>query len=140
MINRFIEENGFDLNIVGIRKAEGGARQTAYKNCFSEASEKHIAQYRPIFWFKNNDKEQFNNHYEICNSDCYNVWGLPRTGCSGCPYALDIEHELEAVRQYEPKLYKALINVFGESYEYTRKYREFCNIMNKKQEEESAMK
>jgi hypothetical protein len=54
---------------------------------------------------------------------------LPRTGCSGCPYAFDLEAELKAVEQNEPKLYKALNKVFGESYEYTRKYREFQKQM-----------
>ena len=28
-------EEKFDLNIYGVRKAEGGARKSAYKNCFS---------------------------------------------------------------------------------------------------------
>lgn len=36
----------------------------------------------------------------------------------------------------EPKLYKAAINVFGKSYEYTRKYREFVKIMKAKEKEQ----
>lgn len=120
----------YDLSITGIRKYEGGARSSAYKNCFTPLDDKHdVAEYRPVFWFKNDTKNTFKKHYAITYSDCYEVWGLPRTGCSGCPFAADIESELEAVRQHEPKLYKALINVFGRSYEYTRKYREFQKTM-----------
>ena len=37
----------------------------------------------------------------------------------------NIEKELELMQEYEPKLYKACVNIFGASYEYTRKYREF---------------
>lgn len=120
-----IEEGDADLNIVGVRKSEGGARATAYKSCFSPQNEKHIAEFRPIFWFKNETKDVFNDFYGIGNSDCYEKWGLKRTGCSGCPFARNLEEELNAVKEYEPKLYKALINLFGESYEYTRSYREF---------------
>ncbi len=126
---KFKEENGFDLSITGVRKAEGGARASAYKNCFTPASDNTIDEYRPVFWYKQDTKTEFKDHYKVRYSDCYEVWGLPRTGCSGCPYAQDFESELEAVEKYEPKLYKALNKVFGESYEYTRKYREFQKAM-----------
>ena len=59
------------------------------------------------------------------NSRCYTEYGLKRTGCAGCPFGKDFEFELEVIQKYEPKLYKAVNNIFGDSYEYTRKYREF---------------
>ena len=121
----FKENGGFDLSITGVRKAEGGARSSAYKNCFTPASDTTIGEYRPVFWFLNDTKNLYKNHYDVKYSDCYEVWGLPRTGCSGCPYALDLESDLQAVKENEPKLYQALIKIFGKSYEYTRKYREF---------------
>jgi 3'-phosphoadenosine 5'-phosphosulfate sulfotransferase (PAPS reductase)/FAD synthetase len=130
VVKKFVEENDFDLDISGVRKYERGIRAAAYKNCFTEKSEKNIASYRPVFWFTNSDKDHFKTHYGIRYSDCYEDWGLKRTGCSGCPYAVDFDGEIEAVRIHEPKLYKALINIFGESYEYTRKYKEFCKKMN----------
>lgn len=128
---RFKDEHDFDLSITGVRKAEGGARSSAYKNCFTPASDNTIDEYRPVFWYRQDTKSEYKDRYNIQYSDCYEVWGLPRTGCSGCPYAKDFEFELEAVAKYEPKLYKALIKVFGQSYEYTRKYREFQRIMKK---------
>lgn len=126
---KFKDENDFDLSITGVRKAEGGARSSAYKTCFTPGNEKTIDEYRPIFWYKQDTKAEYKEQYNITYSDCYEVWGLPRTGCSGCPYARDFEYELEAVKKHEPKLYKALNKVFGESYEYTRKYREFQRKM-----------
>lgn len=126
---RFKDEGDFDLSITGVRKAEGGARSSAYKSCFSPATDKNINEYRPVFWFRQSDKAEYKEAFGVRYSDCYEVWGLPRTGCSGCPYAKDFESELEAVAKFEPKLYKALNNVFGESYEYTRKYREFQQMM-----------
>ena len=130
---RFAESGDYDLNITGVRKAEGGARATAYKNCYTPESDKAIAQYRPLFWYKQETKREFEETYGIKHSDCYEVWGLPRTGCSGCPFGQNLENELAACEKYEPKMYKALNKVFGESYEYTRKYREF---QNKKREEQ----
>lgn len=127
---RFKSEGDFDLSITGIRKAEGGARSSAYKTCFTHAGDDGVHEFRPIFWFRQQDKEAYKNYYGIRNSDCYEEWGLGRTGCSGCPYARDFEAELEAVKNHEPKMYNALNKVFGKSYDYTRKYREFQKEMN----------
>lgn len=120
------------LSIVGVRKAEGGARSSAYKNCFSE-NDGVADEYRPIFWYKNSDKEDYEKHYGIIHSRCYTDYGLKRTGCAGCPYGRDFEKELEIIREYEPRLFVAVNNIFGNSYEYTRKYKEFCRIMNEKE-------
>lgn len=122
---RFKENGRFDLSIQGVRKSEGGVRSAAYKNCFTPSNGNLLDEYRPIFWYKQDTKEEYKKRYNITNSDCYEVWGLPRTGCAGCPYARDFETELEAAKKYEPKKYKALISVFGASYEYTKKYRLF---------------
>ncbi len=122
---KFADDGGFDLNITGVRKAEGGTRATAYKNCFTPESDTTIAQYRPLFWYKQDTKILFEQTYGIQHSDCYGLWGLPRTGCCGCPFAKDFETEIAAIEKYEPKLFKAINNVFGQSYEYTRQYREF---------------
>ena len=128
------DAGNYTLSITGVRKAEGGARATAYKSCFTPIDDRHdIAEFRPIFWFKNENKKVYEEHYEITHSECYTLWGLPRTGCSGCPFAKDFEAELEAVKKYEPKLYKAMINTFGKSYEYTRKYKEFQKKMRAQQ-------
>ena len=122
-----------DLQIVGIRKAEGGARSTAYKSCFDE-NDSGCDNYRPLFWYKDSDKIDYENAYDIEHSKCYTEYGLKRTGCAGCPFGRDFEYELEVIQKYEPKLYKAVNNIFGDSYEYTRKYREFVKKMNKSRE------
>ena len=130
---KFLEEGDFDLNITGVRKAEGGKRAAAFKDCFTPATEKKaIAQYRPIFKFKQDTKCQYEKHYGIKHSACYETWGFKRTGCAGCPLAKNFESELVAAEKYEPKLYQTLYEVFNASYEYTRKYRAFQTKMNGK--------
>lgn len=128
--SNYQKNNNIDLNIYGVRKSEGGARASAYKNCFSEDVE-GVDEYRPIFWYKNEDKRDYENTFNIVHSKCYSEYGLKRTGCAGCPFGRDFEKEVEIIEKYEPKLYKAVLNIFGESYEYTRKYKEFCKNMKK---------
>lgn len=130
LIHNLIKEEGYDLNIFGVRKAEGGARATSYKNCFDEAD--GCDNYRPLFWYKDSDKKEYEEYYDVLHSKCYTEYGLKRTGCCGCPYGRDFEDELRVIQKYEPKLYKAVTNIFKYSYEYTRKYREFRKMMENK--------
>lgn len=51
----------------------------------------------------------------------------------GCPFNPKVNEELEIIRENEPKLYNAAVNIFGKSYEYTREYREFQKMMNAKE-------
>ena len=122
------EQQNFDLNMYGVRKAEGGARRSAYKTCFS-ANDDEGDEYRPIFWYLADTRRIYEMHYNIKNSRCYSEYGLRRTGCAGCPYSKNFEDELEAMRQYEPQLFLAVNNVFAESYAYTRSYRNFVKQM-----------
>ena len=127
LIHKLLKEEDYDLNILGVRKAEFGVRTIAYKNCFDESDE--YDNFRPIFWYKDSDKEDYKKAYGIVYSDCYSIYGLERTGCCGCPYGRDFENELNVINEFEPKLYKAVNNIFKDSYEYTRKYKEFRKAM-----------
>ena len=130
LIHNLLKEEDYDLNIFGVRKAEGGAR-VRYGSCFDESDK--FDNYRPLFWYKDSDKEDYEKAYGIVHSDCYSEYGLKRTGCCGCPYGRDFEHELDVIEKYEPKLYKAVTNIFKNSYEYTRKYVEFRKMMDEKE-------
>lgn len=116
-------KQGYDLDINGVRKSEGGARSTAYKSCFD--TKEGYDKYRPIFWFNDEDKMYYRKFFGVSNSKCYSVYGLKRTGCCGCPFGRDYKEELNILNTYEPKMYKAVNNIFKDSYEYTYKYREF---------------
>lgn len=134
---KFIKSMEADLEITGIRKSEGGVRSANYKTCFSESKSKNCNTYRPIFWYTDGDKRIYEQFYGIQHSRCYTEYGMKRTGCVGCPFNPHITEELEIIKKYEPKLYTAAVNIFGQSYEYTKKYREFAKAM-KKQEKESV--
>lgn len=119
-----------DLVVVGIRKAEGGAR-IRYSSCTSLGDSGNT--YRPIFWYSQEDKKDYEEYANIQHSKCYTKYELKRTGCAGCPFGRDFEFELEVLQNYEPKLYKAACNIFKDSYEYTRKYREYRNVREKEE-------
>lgn len=120
----FIKEKSADLSITGIRKSEGGVRSNSYKTCFTPGDS--CDNFRPIFWISNKAKSQYVKTYGVTHSRCYSIYGLTRTGCVGCPFGSRFEDELKVIETYEPQLYKAVNKVFGKSYDYTRRYREYA--------------
>lgn len=125
----FKRDNGIDLSVTGMRKVEGGVRANAYKTSFTgDAS--GVSEYRPLWFFSNADRASYVDEFDIMHSDCYSVYGLQRTGCAGCPIGRNFEDELRVIREYEPSLYDTVLQVFGDSYDLTRKYRDFARIMN----------
>lgn len=133
--HNFLDNYEADLQCVGVRKAEGGIRATTYKNCFTR-NEDGVDQFRPIFWLNDNDKKYYEDHFGVTHSDCYVKYGFNRTGCAGCPFALDFEDNVKRTEIFEPKLAKAMSNIFGPSYEYKRKYYEYRD-MRKRQEKQT---
>lgn len=123
----YVKNNNIDLVIIGVRKSEGGVRSTSYKSCFSE-NEDREDNYRPLFWYTNDTKQDYVTAFGIKHSDCYTVYKFKRTGCCCCPYGWahnGLIKELNAVKKYEPKLYNACWNIFGDSYDYLFEYLKF---------------
>lgn len=123
----YCRKHGIKLVLTGIRKAEGGIRASALKQCFLAADGGHREYdiFMPMFWWSNEEKQSFDIEHQVLHSDCYTVYGLKRTGCAGCPFGHDCEKENQALRQFEPNMAKATNNLFGVSYEYTRQFEEF---------------
>lgn len=118
---KFLEDHDIDLDVTGERKAEGGQRSNAHKSCF-ECHSDGLHKFMPLFWWSNATKADFKEFERIRYSDCYEVYGMKRTGCCGCPFNLDIARDLQAMYEYEPNLYKACMNVFGLAYELTDQF------------------
>lgn len=115
-----------DLCITGVRRAEGGARATSYKNCFDDISF-GVSRLRPLFWFKKDDCQKYDEAFSILHSDCYEKYGFCRTGCACCPFGKNWKTEIEIAKKYEPNLYKLAMRVFGPSYDYMEEYYKFRN-------------
>ena len=114
-------ENDCDLCVTGERKAEDGQRAIAHKSCFEEKNN-GVDKYMPLWWWSNETKQIFKETEGIRYSDCYEVYGMRRTGCCGCPFNLNIADDLQRMFEYEPRLFKACMNVFGQAYELTDRF------------------
>lgn len=131
-------QKGYEMIITGERRDEGGMRSVPRKDntalCFTETAD---GQYRlrPLYYVTDKDKAWYKERYGIRYSDAYEVYGLTRTGCCGCPISYKAVDDLEKIRKYEPNVVKAAWNIFGKSYEYRMKYNEY---KQKRQEVEKA--
>ena len=112
-------QKGYDMVITGERRDEGGMRSVPRKDntslCFTETASPFISRFAP-------PGQTSKEYYGLRYSDAYEVYGLTRTGCCGCPISYKAIDDLELIRPYEPNLVKAAWNVFGKSYTYRQKY------------------
>lgn len=121
-------QKGYEMIITGERRAEGGMRSVPRKDntalCFGETSS---GQYRlrPLYYVTDADRAWYKDYYGIRYSDAYEVYGLTRTGCCGCPISSKAVEDLEKIRPYEPNVVKAAWNIFGKSYVYRAKYNQY---------------
>lgn len=121
-------QKDYEMIITGERRDEGGMRSVPRKDnttlCFGETAS---GQYRlrPLYYVSDADKAWYKENYGIRYSDAYEVYGLTRTGCCGCPISYKAVDDLEKIRPYEPNVVKAAWNIFGKSYLYRQKYNEY---------------
>lgn len=125
-------QKDYEMIITGERRAEGGMRSvprseqwnTTNTMCFSETSDGKY-RFKPLYYVSDKDKEWYKEYYGIRYSDAYEVYGLTRTGCCGCPISHKAIEDLEKIKPYEPNVVKAAWHLFGKSYEYRQKYNEY---------------
>lgn len=121
-------QKDYEMIITGERRDEGGMRSVPRKDntalCFTETSSGQY-RFRPLYYVSDNDKAWYKDYYNIRYSDAYEVYGLTRTGCCGCPISYKAVEDLKKIGKYEPNLEIAAWNVFGKSYEYRQKYNEY---------------
>lgn len=123
-------QKDYEMVITGERRDEGGMRSVPRSGeanstmCFSETASGQF-RLRPLYYVSDEDKEWYRKTWGISYSDAYEVYGMKRTGCCGCPISYRATEDLELIRPHEPNLVKAAWNVFGDSYRYRRKYNEY---------------
>lgn len=118
-------QNNYDMVITGERRAEGGMRSVPRQDntalCFTETGDGKYRM-RPLYYVGDGDKAWYKEKYGIRYSDAYEVYGLTRTGCCGCPISYKAVDDLEKIKPYEPNVVKAAWNIFGDSYRYRQQY------------------
>lgn len=126
-------QKDYEMIITGERRDEGGMRSVPRSGdlnktmCFTETAN---GQYRlrPLYYVSDKDKAWYKEAFGIKYSDAYEVYGLKRTGCCGCPISYRAVDDLKMIGKYEPNLERAAWNVFGASYRYRQKYNEYKRL------------
>ena len=121
-------QKNYEMIITGERRDEGGMRSVPRKDntalCFTETASGQF-RLRPLYYVSDKDKAWYKERYGIRYSDAYEVYGLTRTGCCGCPISYKAVDDLEKIKPFEPNVVKAAWNIFGKSYTYRKKYNEY---------------
>lgn len=134
-------QKDYEMIITGERRDEGGMRSVPRKDntalCFTETSN---GQYRlrPLYYVTDKDKAWYKERFDIRYSDAYEVYGLTRTGCCGCPISYKAVDDLELIRPHEPNVVKAAWNIFGKSYEYRKKYNAYKDTRMREEKKRKA--
>lgn len=121
-------QKDYEMIITGERRDEGGMRSVPRTDsttmCFTETASGQF-RLRPLYYVSDKDKAWYKEWRNIRYSDAYEVYGLKRTGCCGCPISYRAVDDLKIIGKYEPNVEKAAWNIFGRSYEYRQKYNEY---------------
>ena len=134
-------QKGYEMVITGERRDEGGMRSVPRSvdangtMCFHEESDGTF-RFKPLYYVSDKDKAYWKNFAGIRYSDAYEVYGMKRTGCCGCPISYRAVDDLKLIEPYEPNLVRAAWNVFGDSYRYRKQYKEY--VEKRRLEEEQC--
>ena len=121
-------QKDYEMIITGERRDEGGMRSVPRSDntalCFTETANGQY-RFRPLYYVSDKDKAWYKETFDVKYSDAYEVYGLTRTGCCGCPISYKAVDDLELIGKHEPQIKIAAWNIFGKSYEYRKMYNEY---------------
>lgn len=97
------QKMGFKIGITGVRQEEGGAR--ANVQCLSMREKEKIPRFfNPLSRASNDFMEWFCRKYSVALPKVYYPpYNFPRTGCKGCPFAINLQNELDVLEKYFPE-------------------------------------
>lgn len=99
-LHKFSIENNKPYTIIGIMPSEGGARETAKCLAFSG---NRLKSFQPLVPLTKDWENWFVGKYNIDICDIYKPpYNFVRTGCKGCPFALELQKELDTLQKFFP--------------------------------------
>lgn len=97
---RWSKANNKPYTIIGVLQAEGGRRWNA--KCLSFKGNKFFA-FQPLAPITKDWENWFIESYNVRLCDIYyDPYNFERTGCKGCPFAHNLQHELDMLEKYFP--------------------------------------
>lgn len=120
IFHKFEIANKRPIAITSIRKEEGGHRANI-KGCLTSKNDK-IKKFHPLLVVDEQFKDFFIKKYnvELCRL-YYEPFNFKRTGCKGCPYSLDLQYQLDIMKELLPSEYKQCEIIWSPVYNEYRK-------------------
>lgn len=109
---KYEKENNKNIAITGMRNQEGGARSLL--TCLSNKNTK----FNPLIVITEEFEDEFIKRFNIqlCKL-YYPPYSFKRTGCKGCPYALNLQNELNTLYKLLPNEYKQCLHLWQPVYD-----------------------
>lgn len=118
-LEKWCAENNKIYSIVGIMRDEGGRRFNA--QCLSFTGNK-LHSFQPLVVCSKEWEDWLINVYNIDICDIYRPpYNFDRTGCKGCPFALNLQHELNTLEKYFPNERKQCETIWKPVYDEYRR-------------------
>lgn len=116
----FAKENNRPIAITGVRKSEGGLRQSM-QGCTTFTGDK-LHKFHPLFPLEDDWIDWFiqENKIELCRLYCP-PFNFKRTGCKGCPFNTELEKQLYLMKFVLPEEYKQCNLLWKPVYDEYRK-------------------
>lgn len=114
------KENNKSIPITGMRKAEGGQRINV--GCIVTANDGKLLKFHPLAPVTDEWENWFIDKYNIhlCKL-YYEPYNFKRTGCKGCPFALDLQEQLSIMDKYLPDERKQCEKIWKPVYDEYRR-------------------
>ena len=99
-LKEWAKENKKPYTMIGVMMEEGGRRMKSQCLAFEG---KKLKKFQPLVPVSKEWEDWLINEYDIQISDIYKEpYNFTRTGCKGCPFALNIQNELDTLEKYFP--------------------------------------
>ena len=100
-LTRWSEENNRPYTIIGIMREEGGRRNNA--QCLSMRGNK-LKAFQPLAPMSKEWEEWYIETFNVKICDIYKPpYNFIRTGCKGCPFARNLQNELDTLEKLFPE-------------------------------------
>ena len=120
-IHKWEQENNRFVAMTGMRKEEGGTRQLI-NGCVLTDKDGKLKKFHPLLVVDDEWEDEFvrKNLIDIC--DLYKPpFNFKRTGCCGCPFALDLQEQLTIMENLLPNQRKQAEIIWKPVYEEYRR-------------------
>ena len=100
-VAKWAKENNKSIVMTGMRKEEGGNRSNL--NCIVTDKENNVIKFHPLSVVNTEFEDWFLARHDI--SLCklyYSPFNFTRTGCKGCPFALELQEQLDKMVEFLP--------------------------------------